>query len=239
MKLREIFDTNFRDTKFPGSHKGRTMDDEEKDINTFRPPSDSGMFGVVKPTPRNPHEVYKTTKTSFDENDPDDEDEYGHYTYDGYYAWVTTIAPYAKSNPYLPRVYVIDKKTDKNNRIRPRYQMEKLLNYNEVQFSVLRALYMKEVPDATDEMFDELKYGNHYQSNKKLIWMNIIAGVFNTVDEYPGTNPQADELVELIDKVSGGNEPDTENVDNAMIRQTSTGPQIVFTDPVSSVDFNT
>lgn len=237
MKLREIVDTQFRDTKFPGMHKSRPMDDnnEEEDINTFRPPSDSGMFGIVKTIPRNPHEVYKTTKYSFDETDPDDVDENGQHTYDGYYAWVNTIAPYASSNPYLPRVYVIDKKSDENNRIRPRYQMEKLLTYNEVQFSVLRALYLKEVPNSTNEMFDELKHGDHYQSNKKHIWMKIISGVFDTVNDYPGTNPQADELVELIDKVSGDQEPDTDNVDNAMLRLTSKGPQIVFTDPVSAI----
>ena len=240
MKLHEIVDTQFRDTKFPGKHKPRppVIDDPAEDwaekLNKYVPPSLSGAFGTVKPMPRNPHEVYKTTQYSFDENDPDEYDN-GRITYDGYYAWVSGIAPYAKSNPYLPRVYVIDKKTDENGRIRPRYQLEKLFNYNEVPFSVLRALYLKEVPDATDDMFDELKHGTRLQITKKRIWMDIIYGVLSAADNRPGTNPQADELVELIYSINNENEPDIDNPDNTMIRLTSIGPQVVFVDPVSFI----
>lgn len=113
--------------------------------------------------------------------------------------------------------------------------MEKLFNYNEVPFSVLRALYLKEVPDATDDMFDELKHGTRLQITKKRIWMDIIYGVLSAADNRPGTNPQADELVELIYSINNENEPDIDNPDNTMIRLTSIGPQVVFVDPVSFI----
>ena len=231
MRITEIVDTVFRDTKFPSIYKSPSVpdNDDDTDVNAYKPPSNSGFFGVVKPTPRNPHEVYKTTKRSFDGDDPDSD------YYDGYYAWVTTIAPYAKSNPYLPRVRVIDKKTDLNNQIKPRYQLEKLVNYTEVSYKTLHALYLKEVPGATDELFTELRTRKYHQHNKKLIWLDIIYGVINTADEHSGTNPQADELVHLMDVASNNAEPDLENPDNAMIRLTSVGPQIVFVDPISYI----
>ncbi|KAI9549464.1 hypothetical protein GHT06_001864 [Daphnia sinensis] len=80
-----------------------------------------------------------------------------------YYAWVKTIAPYMKSNPYLPRVYVVDDRTDARGSKNPRYKMEKLYSPSELSMDALLGMAEKIQGDgAVDEDVALSVYNTYY-----------------------------------------------------------------------------
>lgn len=223
MRLREIFDTKFRDTKFPAMH----------DTVNFTPDKigqKHGYYSQVKSTPNNPHEVYKSTKRSFLYNLPIDQP--NETIVDAYYDWVKAIAPYAKSNPYLPRVYVVDDKTDVTGKIKPRYQMEKLVDYHEVPLNVLYALYYKEVYEASRYVIDEIE-DNVSPENFDGVITNLWLTIINDVRKNSTNNSKIQQALDIIKDLCDTKEYERDmHMGNFMIRLTSIGPQIVFTDPI-------
>lgn len=95
MKINEIVDTEFRDSQ-------NTQNTVSKLKNTKL--LGAGYYSTAHQPRNNPFEIYKASKRPFNYDNlslyPVDND------IDPYYDWVKAIAPYVKSNPYLPRVYV-------------------------------------------------------------------------------------------------------------------------------------
>ena len=227
MKLHEIVDTQFRDTPVDV--------DVDDDSNSNNDLIGAGYYSRVHQPRDNPHEVHKTTKARFKYDTgatvPIDD------SVDPYYDWVKAIAPYAKSNPYLPRVYVADSKSlRRTGELKPHYQLEKLFDHKAISSSVLYVLYYKEMAnhDKADAYIEtmEKQIDNNLISPEHAmsdLWLQIIKCIKYNVRKDPQIQQALDIVTQLI--VDRGYADDMHS-GNFMIRLTSIGPQIVITDPL-------
>lgn len=172
----------------------------------------------------------------------DDEDEHLynkiHYypsrlKVDAYYQWVQAIKPYMDSNPYLPRVYVTELQKDNQGKIRPIYKMEKLMQPTEFSAESLMGM--------ADKMFKYLdQYFENYtsvNSSPRSVFdaiVDIIKEIMTTGAYDIIKDPLLDQAIELVDIVKNQNENFKYDIHrgNFMVRGTSIGPQLVFTDPL-------
>lgn len=219
MKITEIIDTEFRDTKHGTEHN-----------NTLVPNNalGSGAYSYVVQDDDSPFEVDKFNADSF----PNTPDKHESLSKDPYFEWIKAIAPYVKSNPYLPRVYVADLNSDTNGAIKPSFKMEKLHDPQHVEFNVLVALYQKETDGDSDflEYVNDLYDSGHDKKATFVIWDKIVQSVaFNSL-----WNDNIEQVNDIITNLTSIRGFKIDNHDgNFMIRLTSIGPQIVFTDPIS------
>lgn len=236
MKLREIFDTEFRNTALPDAQTPSKF----KDTKLLG----AGYYSTAHQPRNNPYDVHKASRRSFNYAPTGRQQQDNDL--DPYYDWVIAIAPYAKSNPYLPRVYVVDKHEDKNKVLKPEYHMEKLLDYEQAQLSVLCNLLYNESTDYDAEVayvdqikqtirarYSNVSYVPATVSNRLIareIWPRIIRYITHNVRK----DPQIQQVIDIIDRliVDRGYREDMHQ-GNFMIRMTSIGPHIVFTDPLS------
>ncbi|KAI9549465.1 hypothetical protein GHT06_001865 [Daphnia sinensis] len=124
--LKEQIEPKFKDTQKTVNYANRQP---RKGIAVDR--LGVGMFSDVQVDPRDPHMAVKTD-SAYDED---------YFYENAYYAWVQAIAPYMKSNPYLPRVYVVDDRTDPMGTTKPRYKMEKLHPFEDLSIDALMGMY--------------------------------------------------------------------------------------------------
>lgn len=232
MKLHEIVDTEFRDTASPDT---RNTPSKFKDTKLVG----AGYYSTAHQPRNNPYEIHKASRRSFkyDANSltPTDDD------VDPYYDWVKAIAPYAKSNPYLPRVYVANNNKDKTGALKPEYEMEKLFDYKTVPINVLyNLLYNESLDYDAEELYVNdlkrlIKSGNYsaeeiHELGARKIWFRTLRYMIANVRK----DPQIQEALDIIDKLVAerGYRKDLHS-GNFMIRSTSIGPQIVITDPIA------
>lgn len=185
----------------------------------------------------NPHEIYKSTIKSF-KHDPDTKSP-ADDTIDAYYDWVKAIAPYAKSNPYLPRVYVVNDNADETGNIKPQYHMEKLFDFRKAPTSMLYAIIYKESPTpeqaevAINKIKQKIQHGKITPEEGKFqLWYDIC----NHIKINSRNDPLIQEVLDIIAQLvrKKGYKKDMHS-GNFMIRRTSIGPQIVVTDPVCTL----
>lgn len=150
---------------------------------------------------------------------------------DAYYHWVKAIAPYISSNPYLPRVYVVnDNKSDWG--MTPTYKMEKLVDYTQVPLDVLISLYYKEVPNPSDVYIDDLVSYTATEplEKEKMLWKKITQAVLHPGQENKHIDQAINIVYMLINKNLGHFDL---HPGNFMIRMGKFGPQLVITDPIA------
>lgn len=213
MKINEIIDTEFRDNKIKGTHG-----------NKGSIPSailGKGLHGYVTPDKKSPFEVNKTavriTGTRWAHNK------------DAYYMWVKEIAPYAKSNPYLPRIYVANANLDDADEIKPSYNMERLVDGKDADPNVIFALYEKEFGDDFIDVVTKI-FPTDPTQVAAIVWRNLIEKIVAG----KSTNPQITEVLDLVTSIAQSNAYiEDMHPGNFMIRMTSIGPQLVFTDPLA------
>ena len=231
--IKELVNPELRNTKKTVPHdlhnvvlRGR---DEEK----------RGMYGSVKDTPNDPATVTKTiynTEMSPDAIDSDAFD--GDYNVDAYYLWVKACAQSGMmgSNPFIPRVYVIDDRQDSRGVLLPRYRIEKLIPIrNErgeinVSVQVLAAWLNQLAPDYVESHHLEQFIDDN---DERTLWAKI--QYLLRTDTGSLVDEQAIDAVALIDELLSwddeiGNDMHTGNF---MYRLTSVGPQLVITDPIA------
>lgn len=116
--------------------------------------------------------------------------------------------------------------------------MEKLLDYKTVQLSVLQTLWHKEAPSNTnpEDLIEKVKYGIKTkniteETGKFMLWYAII---YSVIHDNHHTNKLIEEALHIVNTLvkTRGYRTDM-NKSNFMIRMTSIGPQVVFTDPIA------
>lgn len=145
---------------------------------------------------------------------------------DAYYQYLKFVQPFVDENPFFPRVYNIDIKTDAQGRQKPSYKLEKLMS----------------LKDADNEMhggLDEVLMDKYVANPDDYASMSIGEYVSRAADHFGDyyENIKDEKLKEAIDLINYFIE---ENPDflpdlhqgNMMVRFGPGGPQLVFTDPV-------
>lgn len=237
MRLFELFEPEFKDTKKTVNYDRRTLAKKGYDS----PPSDNelgrGLYSVVKHDPSDNHMVVKSEKGAYASEFMDR---------NAYYAWVKTIAPYMKSNPYLPRVYVVDDRTDARGSKNPRYKMEKLYSPTELSMDALLGMAEKMQGDgAVDEDAALNVYNTYYHGEfeteeiafekfKLWFWKEHVVNLdfLHQARKHDDNLQQAFDLVKSLVSTSDHFTTDMHS-GNFMVRLTPYGPQLVFTDPIA------
>lgn len=146
---------------------------------------------------------------------------------DAYYQYIKATRPYVDSNPFFPRVYKIIMKRDPVGYVKPEFHIEKLHDSDAVD-----SYY--------DDKLDEIlfrKYASaegrqefHGRSFMRLLSRAIIAYEAKELIK----DPKLIEAIELIQKVKESNDKFSFDLHsgNIMFRLGSTGPELVFTDPI-------
>lgn len=191
--------------------------------------SDVGMYAAVKRNNRIPHEVSKVTHMP------------SSLQNDGYYQYVMAIQSHMKDNPFLPRIYVIDIKRASNGATKPSYRMEKLWPHTVLDAVALHAIGMKCFSNFGDlpKILDGLSMVSSDDDKKHAVWIKICQLVYHLVingdvGDAGDVNPQLLKAADLINAVLNKNASfhNDMHFNNFMVRLTSTGPQLVITDPI-------
>lgn len=231
--LKEQIEPQFKDTQKTVNYANRQP---RKGIAVDR--LGVGMFSDVQIDPRDPHMAIKTD-SAYDEE---------YFYENAYYAWVQAIAPYMKSNPYLPRVYVVDDRTDSRGTTKPRYKMEKLHPFEDLSIDALMGMYENMTSgnseitlkkwhndiDRAEASGSMTQREDREQHIKYDIWRRIVT-VENLKDAAKKDNSLAQALKIIKDLTKDGYGYDMHS-GNFMVRLTPHGPQLVFTDPISNKD---
>lgn len=187
--------------------------------------SGGGAYGRAIPDTKDPH-MYR--KELYGPSNLDK---------DAYYQYIKAASPYMGENPYFPRVYVIKLEKDTNGLIRPMYKMEKLYPGAILNRSARgRAL----IQSIVDRSFGP----NIVTSGSEARWetvTNLLEDMMRfNLESYPDADPALIEAISLIKKLyTSDSDFDYDmHEGNAMYRLTSTGPQLVITDPLYERNFN-
>lgn len=193
-------------------------------------PSDTdGMYAKVTHSTRIPNEVKKTTHLL------------SKLAYDGYFQFVQAIQSEMLHNPFLPKVYATDIKQAKNGQTRPSYRIEKLHKYTELPIEAIAAIGRLCFPE-----FDEAKFDvdpsniDAYVHRNHHMWEAICNAIrlftelgdteiFGKPDQHLAA---ACWLVRRTVRRLGKPFGIDMHAGNFMVRITSTGPQLVITDPI-------
>jgi len=240
MRITELFDTDIK-TK-SGEHDLKSLS------KSYRKSYNTGHFSHVENDPEDPHMVIKKSRIPIPLQD------------DAYYQYVKTAKPFFKSNPFLPRIYSVEATVDKQGKAIPNYRIEKLYSLDDerVTSKVLEAIAMSISPGhGWDEKISpnleypsDLEGDNFYSMSKN----NMISHIAITIQHYAhGRNkPNVDSIgktdhsktslgslirqaIGIFNRVKKGNIAFRFDLHqgNFMVRFTSVGPQLVFTDPLA------
>lgn len=190
----------------------------------------SGAYAMGIEDPTDPH-MYRKKMKAFTNLDQD-----------AYFQYIKYITPYMDSNHCFPKVYVTKIKEYSNGYKKPSYQMEKLITLNEAEdifgAGKLSDFFFKRYFNAGDHSDLAIDHMGSYIAVIK----RAIYGAFDT-DDWDNDLAQA---VKLIQQFLADFKDFTLDLHrgNLMVRMTSTGPQLVLTDPVqdegkSIVGYNT
>lgn len=214
MKIFEIIDTA---TNIKKSHKPFDFIKLDREYEGNKDSGESGGYAAGYEDEEDPHLYNKKSHyPSYLEND-------------AYFNYINGIKPYISSNPFFPRVYLINLEKDPSGKIIPSYKMEKLHSIKDFDDESMKGLcrnIFKKLPD-TDNKFVP-KYA--YQKN-------VLQNIEHALESNNYSNIKNKELIQalkIIKKIKESNpkfQYDT-SVNNFMIRATPVGPQLVITDPL-------
>ena len=152
---------------------------------------------------------------------------------DAYYQYIIAASPYMQSNPVFPRVYDIIYKKYPNGQIKPDYRMEKLLPLRTDVFNGIElGKYLAKKYLTSDEV-DKLNDIDTVVADIRDCLSPYFFKYHGHMNEVIKDKHLRDALI-LIKNVIASNsnfELDLHS-GNIMLRQSSTGPQLVITDPI-------
>jgi hypothetical protein len=173
--------------------------------------------------------------------------------------WIRTIEPYISQNPYLPRTYIIDLKTDEQSNIRPQYHTETLIHGTEYAQKAISQTQKDSPTQAAVEAMATRMWGNANwikvapftitslttHTPAQQIWRKCCALVkfITENNSIPSTetvqlnpDPLLMQAIKLIQQVIRQNDNWITDLhsNNFMIRLGKTGPQMVINDPVTT-----
>lgn len=188
-----------------------------------------GMYASVKRNNKLPHEVTKVTHMP------------SALEKDGYYQYVMAIQSHMKDNPFLPRIHIIDIKRSAKGLTKPSYRMEKLWPYKVLDVDSLQAIGSKCFSNFGDlnKLLNGLSILSSEDAKKDAVWKKICQLVYQLVthqelDNVGDINPQLLQAADIINMVIAKDSSfhNDMHYNNFMVRLTSTGPQLVITDPI-------
>ena len=181
-----------------------------------------GSFATVSKDLDDPHMVKRQTHHQLRPT-KERTHEFEHRLYDGFTAWAQFIVDnkLADKNPYFPRIYEIEKITDKGDNVFYNYKIEKLYPTRTLSKKELAAIGEKisgkplQYAYQIDYYLDEIFYNDAYTPDEQLIEVKKYLSKFEE-----DTGLKVDDL--------GGN--------NILVRRTSLGVHLVINDPVFGKD---
>jgi hypothetical protein len=217
MKLFELISTQ---TKTITSKSPFDIEKMERfrDKRAYEP--DSGAYGYGETDKKDPHTFNKKTFVP------------SNLENDGYFQYVKAIEPYMADNPCFPRVYVVKLTKDSNGKVLPQYKMESLTDGSGFSLESLLSMARRIYPDFDIDNTTDNKFASLYVRRKLARFMleNIKRNDFSGIEDrnVKGALMLISRILKknnklILDLHSG----------NIMIRGTSTGPQLVITDPIA------
>lgn len=225
MKLFELFRPTIHTRQM-------TADFDVRGMSSKTPSDEDGMYAKVTHPSHTPNEVKKTTHMP------------SELMYDGYFQFVQAIQREMLHNPFLPKVYTIDIKRAKNGQTRPSYRIERLHSYTELPAEAIAAIGRSCFPEFDEAMFDaDPADVDVYIHRNHHMWGAICEAIrkFTELDDTETFGEPTPHLATACRLVSGavrrlGRPFGLDmHAGNFMVRITSTGPQLVITDPIDDM----
>lgn len=221
------------------------LTEEEKEIIGFEPADPEyekeflrpkefykqGAYSYTTHHPsHDPHMVKKTDRTAL----PPEQNPFYQY------ARVIATAEKRNTNPYLPRVRVVDAEETEWGGVIFTYECERLHDYEDVQYELGEDVVLH-IGRKMFNDYDTLSknYIRDHRGDNLNAW-EVLAGILHLMQVGHKSNwvkdplfKQALDILHEIDEQTGNFFQWDWKADNLMIRFTSKGPQLVLTDPLS------
>lgn len=197
-----------------------------------------GAVAKVYPHETDPHMVVKKEKSHKSSRELG---RFGiHSRNDAFAYYIDAAAPYMKSNPYLPRVYIKNTRKSKNGIISYTYVIERLAD---------RFDSSTVTPEMVDAMADKILVDPYFvnMENKHGKWSKLVEIIERAIEQQNYSKIKDEQLIEagnIIHEAIKKYKTDWPQNDarirvdlhagNFMIRMTPVGPQLVITDPLYS-----
>jgi hypothetical protein len=176
----------------------------------------AGWYSAVKDVKSDPHLVRKQTLRPT------------HLEYDAYLTYINIVKDYAKENPFFPRVYGVTIQTDKNGDKRPSYTLEKLHRLDEADPEVVKGMAEKLFVPGSRPLLKILRFRNPGERLVEEIEQTLTSGQMGDI-----ADPNLRDALLLIRMIAQKYKYGYDlHWDNAMVRYTPHGPQLVITDPL-------
>lgn len=219
MRLLELFTTTQKQTPVRAKF-------DKKNIVRGSRKHEGGVQAYAVPNDRDPHEISLRYREPLEKNIS--------LLADPKYAWAQTAIKYATDNPFFPRIYVVNVKTDSGGRKLPRYRMEKLQHLRVLPSETLTGMYEnlfgKEYPYNTDKEDSSMDIAEDIaQKLERAVDTRDLSEIDNT--------QLRQALKHIIDLLKNDKNFITDiHANNVMVRGTPFGPQLVITDPLYIAD---
>lgn len=160
---------------------------------------------------------------------------------DGYYQYVKALKPIMDSNPYAPRVYLINLQKDQQGYIRPIYQIEKLVHGQTLSKKVIYAMGVKTF--GSEQWVEEFAVRSSLRTMDNIdLWKALCKGIELVIYAWPGRlftqlpidiDPALKEMAKLIKmtNIKNSNLEIVLHFNNIMVRPGPV-PHVVISDPL-------
>lgn len=219
MLLEDLIDTKVKNKHVDDWHNpGLDHIDDDHENRLGR-----GTAAYVLKNPDDPHTVKRKTHSPLRPT-TNRHGEFEHRRFDGFNVWAKFIIDnkLAEKNPYFPRIYEIERISDKGDNQYYNYETEKLYKISSLNRKEITAISEKITgydnlrwPDHICEFLEKVINGTTYTPDESLVECKNYMKQF--VDE---TEMQIDDM--------GGN--------NILVRRTSLGVHLVINDPIYGYD---
>jgi len=212
MRLHEIVDTAYKVTKTNGQHDlPKMIDNLMANANTEQ----AGVYAQGSQT----SDPFVYQKKNFLPSELKN---------DGYFNYIRAINPHIKSNPFFPRVYMVELDVDADGLKVPRYEMEKLLKPSHVGQEAVMGLAQNLIHGFS---LRDNSLENMWGYLVKLLARYVCGDT--SIAEY-FTSTKLKQALDLIKQTLASNKNFKCDIhtNNCMVRMTKFGPQLVITDPI-------
>jgi hypothetical protein len=215
--LENLIDVKRKDIDL-SKRKNISLDYKEK-LNTSDVIGD-GKHSVVKADRDSSMVIKKNVKPTSDE-----------YPSDPYWDYVELCIKHQDSNPFFPRIYEFKKYKDGEKNVKYKLKMERLTPLSELDDNVIKGI-IRSIVDENHHVVADIWY--HHRNNITDILSILVEFILN------GTIPPIDQSLQEYVKIFGkflSKANHTLDIDdnNIMIRHTPHGPQLVITDPLTTI----
>lgn len=219
MKIIEILEQY--DTRRSERRRERPYDYDQLNSLRGRKSAASGWYSRAVPHPQDPHTFIKSTKLT------------SHLHDDAFHKYMEMVVGLHKrgiDNPYFPAVYEMKITRDPAGNTRPQYHLQALQQHTDYDVEALRGM--------AERMFKDPELIVTDQDGVNSAWGNICRVLKYAVEDQNFKHLKDPDLIRALKYIQAlmqknkGWDLDMHS-GNFLIRGTSTGPQLVITDPVS------